>query len=82
MAPTRKRRRRSPSRWSDGLDALHDYLREPVQRIGHRPSPPRDEGPIVVTDDWPTSVPINEAELRVIEGHFAKELDLLFGPLP
>ncbi|MFN3624578.1 MAG: hypothetical protein ACK4TP_11005 [Hyphomicrobium sp.] len=36
--------------------------------------------PIRVTDDWPEVVPITEAELRVMEGHFAEELDELFGP--
>jgi len=33
-----------------------------------------------VTDDWPEIVPITEAELRVMEGHFAEELDAIFGP--
>jgi hypothetical protein len=33
-----------------------------------------------VTDDWPEVVPITETELRVIEGHFAEELDVIFGP--
>jgi len=41
-----------------------------------------EDGPIVVTDDWPDFVPITEAELRVMESHFAEELDELFGPLP
>jgi len=35
-----------------------------------------------VTDDWPEALPIAEAELRVIEAHFAEVLDELFGPLP
>lgn len=37
---------------------------------------------IHVTDDWPEVLPISEAELRVIEAHFAEVLDDLFGPLP
>jgi len=41
-----------------------------------------DDGPIVVTDDWPEQVPIGDAELRAIEGHMRQELDKLFGPLP
>lgn len=36
---------------------------------------------IAVTDDWPEVVPITDAEARVIESHFAEELDDLFGPL-
>lgn len=35
---------------------------------------------IIVTDDWPRNVPITDAELRVMESHFAEELDELFGP--
>jgi hypothetical protein len=35
-----------------------------------------------VTDDWPEVLPLTEAELRVIEAHFAEVLDELFGPLP
>jgi len=31
-----------------------------------------------VTDDWPEIVPITEAELQVMEGHFADELDAIF----
>jgi hypothetical protein len=30
--------------------------------------------------DWPEIVPITDAELRVMESHFAEELDELFGP--
>jgi len=33
-----------------------------------------------MTDDWPEIVPITDAELRVMESHFAEELDELFGP--
>jgi hypothetical protein len=38
-------------------------------------SPPRLEGVIGVTDDWPEIVPIKDAELRVMESHLAEELD-------
>ena len=38
------------------------------------------EALIVVMDDWPEIVPISDSELRVMEGHFAKELDEIFGP--
>lgn len=40
----------------------------------------RLQGAITVTDDWPEVVPVTEAELRVMEGHFAEELDGIFGP--
>lgn len=33
----------------------------------------------MVTDDWPDVVPISDAEVRVIESHFAEELDDLLG---
>lgn len=38
------------------------------------------ERPIRVVDDWPEIVPITKAELRVMEGHFAEELDAMLGP--
>lgn len=40
----------------------------------------RVRGRITVTDDWPDVVPVTEAELRVIEGHFGDLLDKLLGP--
>ncbi len=80
MAQALKRRRRTPAQWSDKVGDLQDYLRAPIPRIARRGS--RDEGPVVVSDDWPAMVPITDAELRVLESHFAKELDALFGPLP
>ena len=80
MALSPKRRRRTPPRWSEGLEDLHDYLQpSPMRRAGRAPA---DDGPIIVTDDWPARVPISDAELRVIESHLRKELDDLFGPLP
>jgi len=83
MTLPRQRRRRLPEGWANGLQDLpdlHDYYQPPLRRRGHRP--PSDAPPIVVTDDWPDQVPITDEELRVIEGHLAKELDELFGPLP
>ena len=82
MALSRKRRRRAPRGWSDGLDDLHDYMQAPAKRASSRPRAIKDSGTITVTDDWPERVPIGDAELRVIEGHLRKELDDLFGPLP
>lgn len=35
---------------------------------------------ITVMDDWPEVVPIADAELRIMESHFAAELDEVFGP--
>ena len=61
----------------DSID-LYDYtclLRSRAMR-----APREAPAPIVVTDDWPQQVPIKDPELRVIEGHFAEELDELLGP--
>lgn len=80
MALPRKRRFRTPRRWSEGLEDLHDYMHPPLTRASARAS--ATNAPIVVIDDWPEQVPIGDAELRVIEGAFRKELDALFGPLP
>jgi hypothetical protein len=83
MALSRKRRpRRAPRGWSEGLEDLHDYMRVPPQRAASPARAIKDSGPIVVTDDWPERIPIGDAELRAIEGHLRKELDDLFGPLP
>jgi hypothetical protein len=35
-----------------------------------------------VVDDWAQRVPVNRAELDVVEAHFADLLDSLFGALP
>ena len=81
MALSRKRRFCAPRGWSEGLDDLHDYMQpKPGRRASARPT--TNDGPIVVTDDWPEQVPIGDAELRVFEGHLREELDALFGPLP
>ena len=81
MALPRKLRRRTPRRWAEHPDDLHDYTNRVAPRRASRRSP-EDDGPIIVTDDWPERVPIGDAELRAIEGHMRQELDKLFGPLP
>ena len=81
MALSPKRRRRAPSRWSEGVDDLHDYYQAPPSRRA-KSGASSDDSRIVVTDDWPERVPIGDTELRVLEGHLRKELDDLFGPLP
>lgn len=83
MALPRKRRRRAPRRWSEGLADLHDYMQpQPQRRSQVRARAVESDSRIVVTDDWPEQVPISDAELRVIERHLRKELDALTGPLP
>lgn len=79
MAMPRKLRRRTPRRWAECPDNLHDYADPPpLRQVWLRAG----DGPMRVTDDWPAQVPIGDTELRVIEGHMRKELDKLFGPLP
>jgi len=62
-------------------------VRRPLRLDPNRRSVPRREkaprkvrARITVTDDWPDIVPVTEAELRVIEGHFGGLLDKLLGP--
>jgi len=69
--------RRVLPEWSGDPEDLYDYARPPAPRA--RRSSLRLEGAITVTDDWPEIVPITDAELRVMESHFAEELDKLFG---
>ena len=77
MAQKRHSRRTLPL-WSGAPEDLFDYTQPTAPRAGR--SRERPEEPIRVTDDWPEIVPITEAELRVVEGHFAEELDAIFGP--
>ncbi len=77
MAQKRCVRRVLPE-WSDDPEDLYDYALPPAPRAGR--SPAWLEKPIVVADDWPEVVPITDAELRVMESHFAEELDEIFGP--
>jgi hypothetical protein len=52
---------------------LYDYV--PARRRAPAPKwNPR------VVDDWPARIPITDAELDLIEVHFADLLDELFGP--
>jgi hypothetical protein len=74
----RRRARRTPLGWFGTPEHLFDYVQPAAPRAG-RPRACTEE-PIKVTDNWPEVVPITEAELRVIEGHFAEELDAIFGP--
>lgn len=61
---------------------LYAYARH-TPRPSDNPRPIESErARIHVTDDWPEVLPLTEAELRVIEAHFAEVLDELFGPLP
>jgi hypothetical protein len=64
--------------WSGAPEDLFDYAQPAAPRAGS--SRACSDKPIKVTDDWPEVVPITEAELRVMEGHFAEELDAMFGP--
>ncbi|MCU0732526.1 MAG: hypothetical protein MUE84_13205 [Hyphomonas sp.] len=73
-----KRRIRAPRNWSHDIGDLHDY----VGLASQRACAGRIDPPIIVTDDWPQQVPIDDIELRVIEGHMRSELDALFGRLP
>ena len=69
------------SRPRASLGVLPDdlYIKsEPWPRIGR---PPEDDvGAWIVTDDWPSPVPITDAELDVFEAWFGDLFDELFGP--
>jgi hypothetical protein len=78
MAQKRRHARRVLPVWSGAPENLFDYARPTARRAGR--SRACSEEPIRVTEDWPDGVPITEAELRVIEGHFAEKLDAIFGP--
>ncbi|MGZ8300169.1 MAG: hypothetical protein ACXWU5_07180 [Rhodoplanes sp.] len=54
-----------------------DYARAPI-RHGHRRRREEVWQPLD-TDDLPDRIPITEAELDIIEAHFADLLDELFG---
>ena len=69
-------KRRLPRGWAKGLTFPPDEPKNPPLRRR------KDDGPIVVTDDWPEEIPIGDDELRVIERYMRSELDDLFGPLP
>lgn len=73
-------RQRSPHHFT-GLSAtpadLFDYAQPPRPRAKSHQAEP---SAILVTDDWPDIVPITDAELRVMEAHFADVFDGIFGP--
>ena len=64
MAVPRKLRRRTPRRWAECPDDLVDYTSRVAPRRASRRSR-EDDGPIVITDDWPEQVPIGRGELTL-----------------
>ena len=64
---------------SSGALDLTDYLLPSRERVAVARGS-RSERSLRVTDDWPDIVPINEQELRIIEGHLGDVLDKLLGP--
>lgn len=81
MGLPKKVRRRAPRRWAEPPSDLLDYLDAgPLRRSSVAKTVV--EGSVIVTDDWPDTIPIGDAELRAIEAHMRRELDKLFGPLP
>jgi len=77
MASRRQRSPRRFARLSAAPDDLFDYVQPPRPRA----RPPQSEPSVIlVTDDWPDVVPITDAELRVMEAHFADVLGEILGP--
>ena len=74
----KQRARKVTLDWSGDVDELYEYMHPPTRCAGRLPQ--CSEKPITVTDDWPQVVPITDAELRVMESHFAEELDEILGP--
>ena len=66
----------------DYVPARRTAIRRSRARSQSEPGGRSDDPPIRVVDDWPALVPINEAELQVVEAHLGDVLDELFGPLP
>lgn len=77
MASSRQRSPHRFARLSTAPDDLFDYAQPPRPRAKPHQTEP---SAILVTDDWPDIVPITDAELRVMEAHFADALDGIFGP--
>jgi hypothetical protein len=73
--------RRSIRRGRIGIGAsppgLYDYTCQPQLRIGRPPK--HDLETWTVTDDWPTRVPVTDAEVDVFEAWFGDLFDELFG---
>ena len=70
----RLRKERTPTA-SEQLEAL---LGQPLPFPGRPPK--HDLSTWTVTDDWPESVPVTEAEVEVCEQWFADLFDELSGP--
>jgi hypothetical protein len=70
---------RSLPRGADVGD-LYDWVPTAATPRRRREAPRKVRARITVTDDWPDIIPVTEAELRVIEGHFGDLLDKLLGP--
>ena len=71
------------SRRRASLGILPDDLYIPIEpwpRIGR--SAKCDLSAWSITDDWPDTVPISDAELGVFEAWFGDLFDELFGPAP
>lgn len=70
---------RSSPRDAD-VSNLYDWVPTAATPTRRKEATRKVRARITVTDDWPDIVPLTEAELRVIEGHFGDLLDKLFGP--
>ena len=55
----------------------HHVQSEPWSAIGRAPK--RDLKVRIVTDDWPTQVPVTSAEVDVVEASFGDLINQLFG---
>ena len=77
MAQKKHARRFIPD-CSGDLEDFYDYARVMMPRRGR--SLLGVEELVTVRDNWPEVLPITDAELRVMESHFAKELDDILGP--
>jgi len=73
-------RRSHPYRNPAGLPAdLYAYAHAGLGRAPRRLQRTEKWRPVVI-DDWPERIPITDAELDIVEAHFADLLDDLFGP--
>jgi hypothetical protein len=77
MASRRQRSPRRFARLSAAPDDLFDYVQPPRPRDR---APQTEPSAILVSDDWPDVVPVTDAELRVMEAHFADVLGEILGP--
>ncbi len=72
---------RSGSARDTNVVDLYDYLPKPRQKAATIRRRRCEQWHPSVADDWPARVPVTEAEMDVIEAHFGKLLDELFGPV-